>query len=380
MASFKQLKSGWQARIFYYDVNGDRQSISKNGFKTKHLAQEYANELEYQYSQGGDLNNKNVTLIDYLLKWYQTFRKPQISASTKLNYEYTIRIVKDYFGRKLLKSLTRIDYQNFLNQFGNGDATHAAHAKATVIKVNAHIRACVHNAINDGIIFRDFTFGTHIAFDPKLTRKINYLSEAEAKKLLRDLKAHLNGSIVYSMAYAALLTGMRVSEIAGLTWDCIDQDMHTIHIYHAWNFKSHTLGPTKNASSNRTIIFDPALSNLFAHVKLNQNTQLTLKKADNPQNLVFLGRDFEPVSINTLEHLLRISLKRSGINSDLTFHGLRHTHASLLLYKGIAIPYISQRLGHKNVDTTISIYLHIVQELQTKEADKTITYLNKLEQ
>ncbi|MBC6925202.1 tyrosine-type recombinase/integrase, partial [Ligilactobacillus salivarius] len=58
--------------------------------------------------------------------------------------------------------------------------------------------------------------------------------------------------------------------------------------------------------------------------------------------------------------------------------GLRHTHASLLLFQGVSVLSVSQRLGHANVTTTQETYLHIIQELETKDNRKILKYLKTL--
>ncbi|MGE7624162.1 tyrosine-type recombinase/integrase [Viridibacillus sp. NPDC096237] len=46
----------------------------------------------------------------------------------------------------------------------------------------------------------------------------------------------------------------------------------------------------------------------------------------------------------------------------MTAHGLRHTHASVLLYQGISILYVSERLGYASIDITSSTYAHVLKE------------------
>jgi integrase len=53
-------------------------------------------------------------------------------------------------------------------------------------------------------------------------------------------------------------------------------------------------------------------------------------------------------------------------------HGLRHTHASVLLYKKISINYLSERLGHKDIDTTYKYYSHVLKELREEDEKKTV--------
>ena len=53
-------------------------------------------------------------------------------------------------------------------------------------------------------------------------------------------------------------------------------------------------------------------------------------------------------------------------------HGLRHTHASILLYQGVNILSVSKRLGHSSLETTMSTYLHIVRELEDQDKEKSM--------
>jgi len=119
---------------------------------------------------------------------------------------------------------------------------------------------------------------------------------------------------------------------------------------------------------------------MFAELKLHQNSELKMHGKLNPHNHVFLTNRFVVPNCRTMETMLRTALHKAHIQQDLTFHSFRHTHASLLLYDRIAIPFISKRLGHQDVNTTIKVYLHIIRELQNEESEKTIPFTNKLEE
>lgn len=62
----------------------------------------------------------------------------------------------------------------------------------------------------------------------------------------------------------------------------------------------------------------------------------------------------------------------------ISIHGLRHTHASLLLYEGVSIASVAKRLGHANTTTTQTTYLHIIEELENKDNDKVLHHLSQL--
>ncbi|WP_342768825.1 hypothetical protein [Saliterribacillus persicus] len=58
-------------------------------------------------------------------------------------------------------------------------------------------------------------------------------------------------------------------------------------------------------------------------------------------------------------------------------HGLRHTHGSVLLYKKVSIYYVSERLGHGDIETILLEYSHVVRELRVEgEAATTATFEN----
>ena len=80
---------------------------------------------------------------------------------------------------------------------------------------------------------------------------------------------------------------------------------------------------------------------------------------------------------STVNDLLEKYCTEIGI-PVISIHGLRHTHASLLLYEGVSIPSVSQRLGHANTTTTEKTYLHIIQELENQDRDKVMRHLSQL--
>ena len=62
----------------------------------------------------------------------------------------------------------------------------------------------------------------------------------------------------------------------------------------------------------------------------------------------------------------------------ISVHGLRHTHASLLLFAGVSIASVARRLGHSNTTTTQKTYLHIIQELESKDVDIIMRTMSNL--
>lgn len=73
------------------------------------------------------------------------------------------------------------------------------------------------------------------------------------------------------------------------------------------------------------------------------------------------------INNKSLNKQLKSLCKKLNLETIITSHGLRHSHASMLIYKDINILYISKRLGHRSLNVTMSTYSHAIKELQDKE-------------
>ena len=140
----------------------------------------------------------------------------------------------------------------------------------------------------------------------------------------------------------------------------------TLSISKTWDYKGDGgFLPTKNKSSVRKIQIDWQIVVKFSEL---------VKKLpeDKP---IFVGE--EKVYNSTVNDVLTRHCKACGI-SEISVHGLRHTHASLLLFAGVSIASVARRLGHASMTTTQKTYLHIIQELENKDVDLVMRTLSGL--
>lgn len=86
--------------------------------------------------------------------------------------------------------------------------------------------------------------------------------------------------------------------------------------------------------------------------------------------LVFTSPFGEPISpTNFTRRYFRPLLKKCKINEDFTFHGLRHTHATLLLQQGVNPKIVQERLGHSSIKVTMDTYSHVLSDVQRQAVD-----------
>ena len=124
--------------------------------------------------------------------------------------------------------------------------------------------------------------------------------------------------------------------------------------------------PTKNRSSVRKVQIDWQLIVQFS----------VLVKDLPKESPVFVGEN-EKVYNSTANNVLARLCKQAEV-PVITIHGLRHTHASLLLFAGVSIASVAKRLGHASMNTTEKTYLHIIQELENKDVDLVMRSLTSL--
>lgn len=96
-----------------------------------------------------------------------------------------------------------------------------------------------------------------------------------------------------------------------------------------------------------------------------------------PEEKPIFIKDREKIYNSTVNDILERHCKNANV-PVISIHGLRHTHASLLLFAGVSIASVARRLGHASMTTTQKTYLHIIQELENKDVDLVMRSLSEL--
>ena len=373
MANIAKTKSGtWRARVTYRQ-NGQRKWITKT-FDSKREANIWATDTENKRNNNGLRHLTKETLIEYMHSWFQTFKEPRVSAVTSRRYESTFSSLEDYWGTRELNSITVEDYQKYINFLAKD------HAVSTVRKLHSQTRTAIKKAYQLKKIDTDFTDGIEISGLEVKSEKLKYLEAHDMRKLLEFTCNHILdiSNVAYIMIATGLLTGMRYEEVVGLTWDNVDLDNNIIYVRRAYNTLDRQFLPTKNKSSIRDINIPEKLSALLSNWHTIIETFCRENNVVNRHDFVFLSATGGVMTNETVNHTLKRVLKQLGVSKIITFHGLRHTHASYLLAKGISLQYVSKRLGHRNTVITQETYAHLLEVKKIEEDQKAISQLSKL--
>lgn len=378
MARYVKRGKVWQYELSIKEANGKYKKIRKSGFRTKSEAIAEASSLESKIKQGFKVNSKNTLLSEAFLEWMEIFKKGKIESSTYKTYFSTLAYINKFFAAYTVKEMDRVKYQIGINKASE------TLSNGTIKNFNRQLRSCVKFLVDEGIIQSDFTQKVSIKGQKVIKENhVKFLNYSEFELFITSLKKQIDPSNTYPITfYIGAMTGMRYSEITGLTWDNIDFDNDVIKVRKTWRYDEKGFGPTKNESSVRDIVIDGSTKMIlwrYKHrqEKLFQDLELT---NPNPDNLVYWHPRRGIIVISEANKALKQFCNEIGLDHHITSHGLRHTHASVLLYKRVNIMTISKRLGHANISITLDTYSHILKELEkieNKEVKNIFSKINK---
>lgn len=302
--------------------------------------------------------SKDSLLCEYFESWVETYKKGAIADVTLAKYKMSIKHVNRIAPDLALKDVNRTTYQQLLNNFA------IDHEKQTTMDFHHQIKGAVLDAVDEGLVKRDPTRKVIIKGKPAREKKRKYLNEYELQSLIRKL--NLKDSINWDWFILLIAkTGLRFSEALALTPGDFDFPGQSINIDKTWDYKSNKgFLPTKNKSSVRKIHIDWQTTSQFSQL---------VKDKENGKPIFVDGLVYN----STLNGIISRHCESIGIPS-ITIHGLRHTHASLLLFSGVSIASVARRLGHSSISTTQNTYIHIINEMNNQDLDLIIKSLSKL--
>ncbi len=166
--------------------------------------------------------------------------------------------------------------------------------------------------------------------------------------------------------YLAAFTGMRISELLGLRWKDVSFKRKEIVVtqsaHHGQN--GYHINSTKNSEPRTIAISKKVIDFLREHkAKQDENKQVY----DLHNDMIFVRKDGKEYKRSSVSSIFSDAAKLYGF-CNITFHGLRHTHATLLLMAGVPVPIVSERLGHSKYSTTLDEYAHAIPSMQTEAA------------
>lgn len=302
--------------------------------------------------------NKDDLFCDYYEKWIKIYKEGAIRKVTLDKYKMTLRWLRKLIPDLKIKDLTRISYQELLNNYA------LEHERQTTMDFHHQLKGSVLDAVDEGLLDRDPTRKAIIKGKTPSVKKVKFINQFELHTLLDTLE--LKNEISWEwMILLIAKTGLRFSEALALTPADFNFSRQSISVSKTWDYKGEGgFLPTKNQSSIRKVQIDWQTVIQFSQL---------IKDLPEDKPIFVKGKVYN----STVNGVLERYCKKAEV-PVISIHGLRHTHASLLLFAGVSIASVARRLGHSSMNTTQKTYLHIIQELENRDVDLVMRSLSGL--
>lgn len=300
----------------------------------------------------------SLLFCDYYSDWIRLYKEGAIRDVTMKKYHLTQAWIKRLVPNLLLCDLDRNAYQQLINEYA------IAHERQTTMDFHHQLKGAILDAVDDGLLAKDPTRKAIIKGKAPRAKKPKYLNQFELHKLLEVLE--LGESINWDWLILLIAkTGLRFSEALAVTPNDFDFSRQTLSVNKTWDYKGDGgFTPTKNASSVRKVPLDWQLVIQFSEL---------MRESPKDSSLFAKGKVYN----STVNGVLARRCREAGI-PIISIHGLRHTHASILLFAGVSIASVARRLGHASMTTTQKTYLHVIQELENQDIDLVMRSLSAL--
>ncbi len=336
---------------------------------TKKDAETRLNELLHQHDKGAFVRPSNLTVADLFEQWLRDYAISNVRPRTYDRYAEIIRVhLIPAFGSLPLKSLQPSHVQTYYGKAlksgrhnGNGGLS-----ARTVYHHHRLLYSVLKYAVKHNILARNIAE----AVDPPRPEP-KEIATTDAEGLIKLLEA-VHGTPYYTIFYTAAYTGLRRSEILALRWQHVNLEMCTLSVVdtlHQLHNGEFDIGQPKSKRGKRLVSLSPSLAVLLREHKAEQEAireQLGLPKIQ-PSDLVFSQPDGSFIRPDSITAKFGNVANSIGLE-NLSFHDLRHTHATLMMQQGIHPKIVSERLGHSSIALTLDTYSHVMPGLQEAAA------------
>ncbi len=426
MADIRIYKRG---KVYQYQFEiaprgGKRKYINKSGFKTRAEAhKEGVIAYNNYYNVGKKVKTTDMSYADFLDYWLDTYANLNCKYATIMSYNNIIKNhIKPNLGHYRISQIDSKTIQEFINQLYVKYGFSKWYLKNILKVIKGTFRYAYYNL---GYIGDNPAERVHIPkYDIVTGDPAHIFTQEEIERILDRFKD--THSIYYSFL-TAYYTGMRVSEVYALTWDCVDFEKKTItvnkNLIKKNQFglpkrknitKGHSVGvwyygTCKNPQSRRTITIGDRLVKALKEYKKEQeenrkfygdsylkhyekrvineitnkeeikivDAKAELELALPEAKLVFIKENGQFLGTDSCKYAFKVLHYELGI--PCRFHDFRDTHATRLIEQGADIKAVSKRLGHSTIMTTYNIYVRVTDKMETDTVDKFENYTNTLD-
>ena len=356
------------------DGKRHQKSIAVRG--TKRDAEARRAQLLNEINIGAYIDPTNLNVAVFLGKWLDIYAG-SVSGKT---HERAAGIVKNHLvpalGSISLEKLKQLHIQRY---YIEAAATGRRDGKGGLAKGTIRFHhAILHRALADAVKWEILRRNpASLAAPPKADKCV--VATLTAQEVIQLLFVS-RGTTWEIPVLLAATTGMRRGEILALRWEDVDIAAGTLCVRRTLEQTrtSLTFKEPKTPRSIRMIALLPlTIAALVSHKQAQAAARLPLVDYYEDNDLVYCQADGTPIKPNSISSNFCVLLEKAGLGKR-RFHDLRHTHATLLLERGVHPKVVQERMGHSSISMTMDTYSHVMPTMQRDAANRLQEFLEKL--
>jgi len=360
--SIRQRKDGtWEARYSVGTHPGTGKQIRKSIYgSTQREVKDKLIAIQAGITDGSYIEPSKMTVSAWLDVWVAEYLGG-VKPRTSENYKDVCRVhLKPELGAVKLSALSAHMIQTLYNKKQKGHADKSGLSPKSIKNINGVIHKALSQAVKLG----------YIKHNPCNAVELPRMEKKEIKPLDNNaITAFLNAIQGHKWEYlftVTLFTGMRQSEVLGLSWDCIDFERGIITIDKQLQ-RDYSLDSTKNSKIRRITPAPSILSLLREQRRCQMEWRLMAGQAWNNNNFVFTNELGSPLVHGTISKTYKRIITDVGF-PESRFHDLRHSYATAALSSGDDLKSVQENLGHHDAAFTLNQYGHVTETMKKESA------------
>jgi integrase len=374
------VKNSWQLILSLgYDPLTNRRRQECRPFKgNKTQARRALDEFRREVESGLKIDADKVTFGEYARQWANAREASGIKAPTTIKRDGNVlKHLDGYLGTVPLGDIDAVTVRNLYIALARSGVGQNTSAKAAIV-----LNQILKQAVNDDILLRNPCDRVDAPKLPK-AKKRKTLDRAGIERLTKALSAvesteyplasieqhkHTSNMAHVTAVRLALNAGLRRGEILALSWADIDFDNATLEVCKTLCMVTGELKSPKTETSNRIISLDSQLIADLRRWKARQAEYLLLLCMEQSEETPVITNGIGGRSDgDNLARWWRSFQKCYGFEG-VCLHGLRHSHATILVSSGLNLKAVSSRMGHSGIAITVDLYAHAQREDDQKAA------------
>jgi integrase len=355
----RRAQGSWTIQIYAGKdpATGKKRYVSRTVRGSKKDAENALAGLIRALETGLDLSASRLTVAAYFSRWLEV-SKDRVKARTHQRYAELVALhLRPALGSLQLTKLRPLHLEGLYKSLRERGLS-----GTTVLQVHRVIHAALNQAVRWQLLERNPADA--VSAPRKTSREAAALGVEQVPTLLEAVV----GTQVELPALVALGTGMRLGEVLGLRWADVDLERATARIRQTLQTTMEFDTPKSHRSTRAITLPAFLLEALRRHRKRQNERRLMLGESWQEFDLICERGDGKPLRPDTISKRFRALSRDAGL--DITFHGLRHTHASLMLTSGADLKVTSARLGHSSISITADLYTQVASALDRQASQQ----------